>query len=53
MSATVVLPILNLSATNFREAPGFSKISILFDNVIAVLTGMVDGGNTNDNTNDN
>ena len=49
MSATVVLPILNLSATNFREAPGLSKISILVDNVIAVLAGMVDGGNTNDN----
>ena len=49
MSATVILPILNLSATNFREAPGLSKISILVDNVIAVLAGMVDGGNTNDN----
>ena len=52
MSATVVLPILNLSATTFREAPGLSNsfiISILVDNVIAVLPGMVDGGNTNDN----
>ena len=48
MSATVVLAILNLSATNFREAPGLSKISILVDNVIAVLPGMVDVGNTND-----
>ena len=45
MSATVFLPILNLSATNFREAPGLSKISILVDNVIEVLPGMVDGGN--------
>ena len=52
MSATVVLPILNLSAITFREAPGLSNFlrnSILVDNVVAVLPGMVDGGNTNDN----
>ena len=52
MSATVVLPILNLSATTFREAPGLLnslRNSILVDNVIVVLPGMVDGGNTNDN----
>ena len=52
MSATVVLPILNLSAITFREAPGLSNFlrnSILVANVVAVLPGMVDGGNTNDN----
>ena len=52
MSATVVLPILNLSATTFREAPGLSnslRNSILVDNVVAVLPGMIDEGNTNDN----
>ena len=52
MSATVVLPTLNLSAITFREAPGLSNFlrnSILVANVVAVLPGMVDGGNTNDN----
>ena len=52
MSATVVLPILNLSAITFREAPGLSNFlrnSILVANVVVVLPGMVDGGNTNDN----
>ena len=41
-----------LVSNNFREAQGLSnsfKISILVDNVVAVLPGMVDGGNTNDN----
>ena len=41
-----------MSATTFREDPGLSnslRNSILVDNVVAVLPGMVDGGNTNDN----
>ena len=44
MSQTVVLPILNYSATKLREAAGLSnsfKLSILVDNEICALPGMV------------
>ena len=47
---TVVI-ILNLSATIFRDAPGFSnslRISILVDNGIEVIPGIIEEGNGNE-----